>query len=124
MVFMTKKKILYFNILFLLIAGIAFSACSKGSSYNTTTTTPPVAANAVSIAGMAFSPATLTVAIGTTVIWTNNDGMTHTVTSDATNFDSGDLVPGSKFSQVFSVAGTYPYHCTIHPTMKGTIVVK
>jgi hypothetical protein len=62
--------------------------------------------------------------VGTTVTWTNNDGMTHTVTSDASGFDNGDITMGSKYSRAFSVAGTFTYHCTIHPAMKGTIVVK
>jgi plastocyanin len=50
--------------------------------------------------------------------------MTHTVTSDVTGFESGNISMGSTFSKVFSVAGTYSYHFTIHPAMKGTIVVK
>jgi len=82
------------------------------------------AANSVSIVNMSFSPATLTVTAGTNVTWTNNDGMTHTVTADDDSFDSGNITMGSKFSKVFPTAGTFSYHCTIHPTMKGTIVVK
>ena len=119
-----KNKKLYLNILVLLISAMVITSCSKGSSYNSTPSTTPPVANSVSIVNMSFSPATLTVTAGTTVTWTNNDNMTHTVTSDATGFDSGDLTVGSKFSKVFSVACTYSYHCTIHPTMKGSIVVK
>jgi plastocyanin len=120
-----KIKILHQYIFLLLISAMAIISCGKSSGYgNNNTTTPPPAANAVSIVNMSFSPATLTVTVGTTVTWTNNDNITHTVTSDASGFDSGDITMGSKYSRVFSVAGTYTYHCTIHPTMKGTIVVK
>lgn len=120
-----NKKYLYFHILFLFISAIAITSCGKSSGYNSgNTTAPPAVANSVSIVNMAFSPASLTVPLGTTVTWTNNDGMTHTVTSDVTGFDSGNISMGGTYSKVFSVAGTYSYHCTIHPAMKGTIVVK
>ncbi len=120
-----KNKVFYLNIFLLLISAFAIISCGKSSGYgNSNTSTPPPVANAVSIVNMSFSPATLTVPVGTNVTWTNNDNMTHTVTSDASGFDSGDITMGSKYSRVFSVAGTYTYHCTIHPAMKGTIVVK
>lgn len=80
-------------------------------------------ANEVFIQGMAFSPATLTVTAGTTVKWTNKDGVTHTVTSDNTLFDSGNVLPNGIYSYTFSTAGTYTYHCSIHTSMKGTVVV-
>jgi plastocyanin len=120
-----KNKILYLSILFMLISSIVVFSCSKSGSGSTTTTTPPpTVSNAVSIVNMSFSPATLTVTAGTTVTWTNNDGMTHTTTSDNTGFNSGNLTSGSKFSQLFSTVGTFAYHCNIHTGMKGTIVVK
>jgi plastocyanin len=120
-----NKKNLYLHILSLLIFTVVITSCGKSSGYNSgNTTTPPVVANSVSIVNMSFSPASLTVPLGTTVTWKNNDGMTHTVTSDVTGFDSGDISMGGTYSKVFSVAGTYSYHCTIHPAMKGTIVVK
>jgi len=50
--------------------------------------------------------------------------MTHTVTGDDNSFDSGNISAGSRFSRTFSVVGTYKYHCTIHPSMTGTVVVK
>jgi plastocyanin len=116
-----KNKILCLNILILLIVGLGIVSCGKSSSYNTNM---PPSANSVSIINMSFSPATITVAPGTTVTWTNNDGMTHTVTADDISFDSGNITTGSKFSRVFSTVGSYSYHCTIHPNMKGTIIVK
>jgi plastocyanin len=77
----------------------------------------------VSIAHFSFDPARLNISVGTTVTWTNNDSVTHTVTADQGAFDSGNLSPGSTFSFTFSQAGSYPYHCTPHPSMKGTITV-
>ena|SRR5450631_2323207 len=118
-----KNKLLYLNILVLLISAFAVVSCGKSSGYTSPMNNTP-AANSVSIVNMSFSPASLTVTAGTTVTWTNNDGMTHTVTADDVSFDSGNITMGTKYSRLFSTAGTYTYHCTIHPTMKGTIVVK
>ncbi len=77
----------------------------------------------VSIANFAFSPDTLTVKPGTTVKWTNNDTTAHTVTADDKSFDSGNLDPGKSFSFTFKQAGTFSYHCSIHPNMKAKVVV-
>jgi plastocyanin len=118
-----KNKLLYLNILVLLISAFAIVSCGKNSGYTTPMNNVP-GANSVSIVNMSFSPASLTVTAGTTVMWTNNDNMTHTVTADDDSFDSGNIAMGTKYSKLFSTAGTYSYHCTIHPNMKGTIVVK
>jgi plastocyanin len=72
---------------------------------------------------MTFTPATITVTAGTTVTWKNNDNMTHTVTANDDSYDSGNIGAGSSFSKTFSIAGTYPYHCSIHPSMTGKVVV-
>lgn len=87
---------------------------------------PARAANtvAVTIENFAFSPQTLHIAPGTTVIWTNKDGTAHTVTSDMGAWaDSGDVATNATFSHTFTAAGTYAYHCSIHPSMTATIVV-
>lgn len=85
---------------------------------------PPSSAKAsVSISNFAFSPATLTVAKGTAVTWTNNDGAPHTVTSTSGAFDSGSLANGKSFTFTFSTPGTYTYRCNIHTSMTGQIVV-
>lgn len=76
----------------------------------------------VSIKNFAFSPATLTVPAGTTVIWTNNDTVDHSV--NAATFNSQVLHPGDTFSYTFTQAGTYPYTCGIHPNMTGQIIVR
>ena len=108
----------------LIISALVFVSCGKsGSGYGTSNNTP-VSSNAVSMVNMSFSPANLSITAGTTVTWTNNDAMTHTVTSDGGIFDSGNITSGKTYSQVFTKAGSYPYHCTIHAGMTGTITVK
>ncbi len=77
-------------------------------------------------AAVPFSPATFHVAVGGTVTWLNTDSTTHTVTSDPGNpvaFDSGSLTTGEVVRFTLLQPGTYPYHCTPHPQMTGTIVV-
>ncbi|ANE53234.1 hypothetical protein SY85_00695 [Flavisolibacter tropicus] len=72
---------------------------------------------------MKFSIGSLTVSSGTTVTWINDDDMAHTVTADDNSFNSGSLKKGDSYKHTFSGAGTYPYHCTFHPTMKANVVV-
>jgi plastocyanin len=63
------------------------------------------------------------VARGTTVTWTNQDAMAHTVTADDGSWGSGPLGPGTTYSHVFTSPGTYTYHCAFHPFMTGTVMV-
>jgi plastocyanin len=86
-------------------------------------TAPAVTATAETISGFAFGPASVSVPVGSTVTWTNQDGTAHTVTADDGSFDSGSLAQGATFSQTFDTPGTYPYHCAIHSSMTGTITV-
>jgi plastocyanin len=79
---------------------------------------------AVDIPGLAFSPEALTVTVGDTVTWTNSDSADHTATADDGSFDSGSLANGESFSHTFSAAGTFPYSCTLHSGMTGTITVQ
>jgi plastocyanin len=78
----------------------------------------------VSIVYRAFQPPTLTVDAGDTVTWTNRGLTPHTVTATAGMFDSGRLDAGASFSVAFSTPGTFLYGCTIHPTMKGQVIVR
>jgi plastocyanin len=73
---------------------------------------------------MAFSPSSITTTVGTTVTWTNNDNMDHTVTADDNSFDSGSIAVGGTYSRTFSSAGNFGYHCSIHPGMRGSVAVK
>jgi plastocyanin len=78
----------------------------------------------VRIHNVAFGPARLEVSRGTRIIWTNTDSDPHTVTSDTGLWASDALDTGTQFARVFTKAGTFPYHCSIHPFMHGTIIVK
>jgi plastocyanin len=77
----------------------------------------------VGIQNYVFRPGTMTVPVGATVTWTNNDPFAHTTSSDSGVWDSGPLNPGASFSHTFTTAGVFSYHCHIHPFMQGTIVV-
>ena len=69
-----------------------------------------------------FSPASLTITPGTTVIWKNMSSAPHTVTSDdGQTFDSGTIAPGGTYKFKFTSPGAFPYHCNYHPYMKATI---
>jgi plastocyanin len=81
--------------------------------------------DSVEIKNIAFSPATLTVANGTTVTWTNNDSTVHTVTFDNGPFaSSGNFGQGQTYSVTFNQVGTFNYHCSIHPNMVAKVIVQ
>ena len=107
-----------------MIGLILLSAGSRNVTANAGQGAP--ASAEVKIDNFSFAPATLTVAVGTTVTWTNRDDIPHTVvsTDDSKTFKSKVLDTDEKFSFTFSKAGTYPYFCSIHPKMTGTVVVK
>lgn len=81
---------------------------------------PSTGGNTVDISGFAFNPRSLTVSVGTTVTWTNNNGVSHTVTADDGTFDSGTLAESAQFSFTFDTPGTYPYYCEFHGGAGGT----
>lgn len=70
-----------------------------------------------------YQPKSLTVKVGTTVVWVNTGGATHTVTADNKAFDSGSIAPDHRFTLKTKTAGTFNYHCAFHPWMKGTLIV-
>jgi plastocyanin len=72
----------------------------------------------------AYAPATVTVPVGTKVIFKNSDPVAHTVTSDDKLFDSKDMNQGATWAHIFDKAGTYKYTCAYHSYMHGTVVVK
>lgn len=83
------------------------------------------ATRSVTIAGFAFDPASRTVAVGDKVTWTNNDGTAHTATANGGAFDTGTIgASGGSATVTFAKAGSYAYHCKIHPSMTGRIVVQ
>jgi len=118
------------NVVSVIIAGLIIASvysCSKSNTSTSSQTPPPVVGNGnnltINISGMAF-PASTTVTKGDTISWYNGDGVTHTVTSDnGTSFSSGNIAAGATFSYIAKTAGSFPYHCTIHTSMVGTLVV-
>jgi plastocyanin len=132
-----------------LLLGLWAAALAACSNYSTSPgTNPPagggtVPANGVSIVlgaqnkgATAFNPNPKTISLASAtaglVKWINNDqsssvygntGVTHTITADDGSFASANIPPGNTFEHTFTVAGDYPYHCSIHPTMKGTVTV-
>jgi plastocyanin len=111
---------------------LASSVACGSSSPSTPTPTPPAGSNvgASIVAGSstltttAYSPNPVTVPVGGTLTWTNNDVVTHTSTSDASGWNSGSIAPGGTFRMTFQTAGSFPYHCAIHPGMVGTVTVQ
>ena len=79
---------------------------------------------AVAIENYAFQPDPITVAAGTTVVWTNRDEVAHTVVSNDKLFSSPELAENRNFEFTFKKAGTFAYSCSLHPEMKGKVIVK
>jgi plastocyanin len=78
----------------------------------------------VVIQDFAFSPATINVPVGTTIVWTNNDNNAHTASSDTAGiFDTGVLQQGQSAEATFDTPGTYTYQCELHDGMLATIIV-
>jgi plastocyanin len=85
---------------------------------------PTAAADvSVAISNFAFVPPAVTIPAGTTVVWTNNDSVSHTVTSDTGIWDSGSLEKSGSFRYTFTTPGTFAYHCIPHPYMTASITV-
>lgn len=111
----------------ILAIGVFAAAC--GGTTATTAAGPGTTAGGagggqVVMKGFAFAPADVTIKAGESVTWTNQDSAAHDVTADNGEFKSGNVASGATFSFTFAKAGSYPYHCAIHPTMKGTVTVK
>lgn len=83
----------------------------------------PVSGDQVNIDGFAFAPATLTVSVGAPVTWTNRDEEPHTVAASDGSFHSPGMGTGATFTHTFTAPGTFEYVCSIHPMMRGTVVV-
>ncbi len=122
---------IFIFILVLLVASI--SGCIQNQQNQTpphqtiSNQTPNPQSNSkytVTIQNSTFTPHTIIVPIGTTVTWINQDSTNHQVTSNTKAFESKNLNTGDNYSFKFTKSGTYPYHCLIHPNMKGTIIVQ
>lgn len=124
------RKLMLAGLLWLLLP-LILSACG-GTTTPTSTPTHTAAATAtpisgqasVNMSGSAFVPQTLRITVGTKVTWTNNDSTSHTVTSNDNLFESGTLSKSATFSYTFNQSGEFNYHCKIHPSMTGRIIVE
>ena len=121
----------------LLFACLSLAACSRGAKAPPADDSGAKGAKSLSnetsekkvlISGMKFQPATLTVNVGDTVEFTNSDLYPHTATAKAVGdlpaFDSGILASGASWRFVEKTKGTYDYICTLHPNMKGKLIVQ
>ncbi|HEU4760273.1 MAG TPA: cupredoxin family copper-binding protein [Dehalococcoidia bacterium] len=103
----------------IVLVSLGFMYLARPQAARTAQDAPDV----VSIQDYSFQAATLRVALGTTVTWTNRDAVPHTVTSKNGDWRSGLLAQGQHFSRTFTEQGTYEYYCEPHPWMTGRIVV-
>lgn len=93
------------------------------SKPNQSTNSSTVSTNSVNISNFSFDPASITVKAGSSITFTNNDGTNHTVTADNGKFDQS-VSSGKTTAVTITEPGTYNYHCSIHSSMKGTIIVQ
>src|SRR2546423_11503733 len=93
-------------------ASVSLSATAEGATHT------------VVMEGVAFKPEALTVKPGDTVVWVNKDLFPHTVTAQDRSFDSREIAADKSWQLAAKKSGTFPYVCTLHPTMKGTLVVR
>lgn len=94
------------------------------ASAASTSATVNIPTNARALGASAYAPNPVTVSQGAVVTWSNSDGTTHDVVADGGAFDSGRMNQNGTFSFTFNQKGTFTYHCSIHPTMTGTVVVQ
>ena len=102
----------------------ATSAATAAAGSPTAAGTTAAQATSVTIKDFQFTPATVTIKVGGAVTWTNDGPSTHDVTADDGSFKSGSLATGKTYTRTFDTAGTFDYHCGIHPTMKAQVVVQ
>lgn len=111
-------------VLFCIAAG-----CSSSPAPATKTPTQSASSggNTITIKDFAFDPPVIAIKPGTTITWVNQDTSPHTVVSDTgspESFSSDPLPNGVTYTRTFTIPGTHSYHCSIHPSMKGTVTVQ
>jgi plastocyanin len=128
----TPKAVHVAILIFVLVTFIAVCGCTGygKSAPPAATQTQVSGSTTVTMQNFAFSPASITVPKGTTVTWVNQDTSDHKIVNDAQGsiaqgalFTSNSLPKGASYSFKFDNPGTYPYHCSIHPSMKATVIV-
>jgi plastocyanin len=111
------------------IAGaFIIAGCSSNKNPTSPNNNPPAHStryHTVSIQNFTFNPASLPIAAGDTVVWTNNDSAPHTVTSNSgAELQSAQFTPGQTFQHIFPTAGVFAYHCNVHPSMTGSVTAQ
>jgi plastocyanin len=107
----------------LAVAAVMAAGCTSSSNPSPGPVTSTASQNTVAIKDYAFSPSPLTILKGANVTWRNDDSVQHQITSDSQAFSSPLLGTGGTYTYQFNTTGTFPYHCSIHTYMKGTVVV-
>ena len=102
-------------------AGLVLTSCHSHSPAHAI---PALGARVIRISGFQFAPASLTVVLGDTVVWVNEDRFRHTATADGGAWASAELAADGRYAWVAGLAGDYPYHCAAHPGMKGVVAVR
>jgi len=118
-----KKNLFGAGMVFFILA-LLLVQCSK--SYNSNNNTGGGGGNNSNVIYMknsVFSSTNLTITVGGTVTWMNDDNMIHTVTADDGSFNSGDIQVNASFNKTFNATGVYSYHCVYHSGMIGKITV-
>ena len=110
------------QILFVLTLALVVAGCGDDNPTQPSTGTG-TAISMVNSGSSGFSPTTLTTTVGSTVVWTNRDSTAHTTTSNSGLWNA-TVQPNGTFSQAFPTAGTFPYRCTLHAGMTGTVIVQ
>jgi plastocyanin len=121
-----RRIILLMTVAALVVVGTLFAVSVAGAhKHSTAAKAQKHPTRTVSIQNFSFKPAHITIKRGTKVRWINKDSTAHTATANnGRSFDSGRLRPGQRYTHTFKSAGKKPYHCEIHPHMKGRITVK
>ena len=118
------------RLLVLLLLAMSAGACGSSDNPVTPTPAPPnsttitIRVGASNLGSNAYEPILATVSVGTLVSFFNNDNTAHTSTANAGAWGSPNIAPGGRFNVTLTTAGSYPYHCSIHPGMTGTINVQ
>jgi plastocyanin len=120
----TRKEQIMARIFYILSIAVLLVTMLAGRKTASVAAAPAAAGVEVKIDNFSFTPAALTVAAGTQVTWTNRDDIPHTVVSDDKAIKSKTLDTDEKFTFTFTKPGTYSYFCSLHPKMKGTVVVQ
>jgi plastocyanin len=121
---MLTSRASFWLTLCLLALGAAAAAPTADDSKDKATTKKSGQTHTVTIKGKKFSPATLTIKVGDTVVWKNEDDHDHTVNAADKSFKSGNISADETFKHTFSKAGTFQYACQYHPREKATIKVE